>query len=86
VAFEKCIIAIRDNAFINSEYPVCVTLEDHLTSALQAKAAEVRDFSEMRLLFLSFDIPFLRSFLTSLGINEPRKDTRFFLCTILSSC
>jgi phosphatidylinositol phospholipase C delta len=41
VAFEKCIVAIRDNAFINSEYPVCVTLEDHLTSPLQATAAEI---------------------------------------------
>lgn len=42
VAFEKCIVAIRDHAFVNSEYPVCVTLEDHLTSPLQATAAEVR--------------------------------------------
>jgi phosphatidylinositol phospholipase C delta len=41
VDFKKCIIAIRDNAFINSHYPVCVTLEDHLTCDLQAKAAEI---------------------------------------------
>jgi phosphatidylinositol phospholipase C delta len=43
VSFVKCIRAIKDNAFVSSDYPVCVTLEDHLTSALQAKAAEVRD-------------------------------------------
>lgn len=41
VSFVKCIRAIKDNAFVSSDYPVCVTLEDHLTSALQAKAAEI---------------------------------------------
>jgi phosphatidylinositol phospholipase C delta len=43
VPFVKCLTAIKENAFIASPYPVCVTLEDHLTSALQAQAAEVGD-------------------------------------------
>ncbi|KAG0607493.1 hypothetical protein M758_8G033000 [Ceratodon purpureus] len=41
VSLEKCLIAIKEKAFSSSEYPVCVTLEDHLTSDLQAKAAEM---------------------------------------------
>jgi phosphatidylinositol phospholipase C delta len=41
VPFVKCLTAIKENAFIASPYPVCVTLEDHLTSALQAQAAEM---------------------------------------------
>ncbi|MCO5605061.1 hypothetical protein L7F22_059239 [Adiantum nelumboides] len=40
VAFEKCIVAIRDNAFVSSEFPVVITFEDHLPATLQAKAAE----------------------------------------------
>ncbi|KAG0599415.1 hypothetical protein M758_12G149900 [Ceratodon purpureus] len=41
VAFGKCLVAIKENAFHASPYPVCVTLEDHLTSELQAHAAEM---------------------------------------------
>ncbi len=41
VEFDKCISAINENAFVASEYPVIITLEDHLTSNLQKKAAEV---------------------------------------------
>ncbi|CAM6095540.1 unnamed protein product [Calypogeia fissa] len=41
VAFETCIVAIRDNAFVASPYPVVITFEDHLTPDLQAKAAEI---------------------------------------------
>lgn len=41
VEFQKCIRAIKDNAFKKSEYPVVVTLEDHLPPELQAKAAKV---------------------------------------------
>ncbi|KAH7285806.1 hypothetical protein KP509_33G046900 [Ceratopteris richardii] len=41
VDFEKCILAIRDNAFSSSEYPVVITFEDHLPATLQAKAAEI---------------------------------------------
>ena len=41
VEFIKCLRAIKENAFSASEYPVVITLEDHLTTDLQAKAAEV---------------------------------------------
>ncbi|KAL0344461.1 UNVERIFIED_CONTAM: Phosphoinositide phospholipase C 2 [Sesamum radiatum] len=37
----KCLSAIRENAFVASEYPVILTLEDHLTPDLQAKVAEM---------------------------------------------
>ncbi|XP_074295021.1 phosphoinositide phospholipase C 4-like [Silene latifolia] len=36
-----CLRAIRDYAFEKSEYPVIITLEDHLKPKLQAKAAEM---------------------------------------------
>ncbi|XP_020963335.1 phosphoinositide phospholipase C 6-like [Arachis ipaensis] len=41
VSLYKCLVAIKDNAFVASEYPVIITLEDHLTKDLQALAAEV---------------------------------------------
>ncbi|CAM8952587.1 unnamed protein product [Rhodiola kirilowii] len=37
----KCLRSIKDHAFTASEYPVVVTLEDHLTPDLQAKVAEM---------------------------------------------
>lgn len=37
----KCLGAIKEHAFVASEYPVIITLEDHLTKDLQAKVAEV---------------------------------------------
>lgn len=37
----KCLKSIREHAFVSSEYPVIITLEDHLTPDLQAKVAEV---------------------------------------------
>ncbi|EOA25236.1 hypothetical protein CARUB_v10018550mg [Capsella rubella] len=37
----KCLRAIREHAFDVSDYPVVVTLEDHLTPNLQAKVAEM---------------------------------------------
>lgn len=37
----KCLRSIKDHAFSASSYPVILTLEDHLTPDLQAKAAEV---------------------------------------------
>ena len=43
VDFEKCIKAIKEHAFVNSDFPVIITFEDHLTAPLQAKAAEVTD-------------------------------------------
>ncbi|XP_010685546.2 phosphoinositide phospholipase C 4 [Beta vulgaris subsp. vulgaris] len=36
-----CLQAIRDHAFDSSEYPVIITLEDHLKPKLQALAAEM---------------------------------------------
>lgn len=37
----KCLKSIKEYAFVASEYPVVITLEDHLTPNLQAKVAEV---------------------------------------------
>lgn len=37
----KCLKSIKEHAFTASEYPVVITLEDHLTPDLQAKVAEV---------------------------------------------
>lgn len=40
----KCLKAIRAHAFDVSDFPVVVTLEDHLTPELQSKVAEVASF------------------------------------------
>lgn len=40
----KCFKSIKEHAFVASEYPVVITLEDHLTPNLQAKVAEVGYF------------------------------------------
>ncbi|KDO68972.1 hypothetical protein CISIN_1g007399mg [Citrus sinensis] len=37
----KCLRSIKEYAFVASEYPVVITLEDHLTPDLQAKVAEM---------------------------------------------
>ncbi|KAG8390112.1 hypothetical protein BUALT_Bualt01G0049700 [Buddleja alternifolia] len=37
----KCLRSIKEHAFTASEYPVVITLEDHLTQDLQAKVAEM---------------------------------------------
>ncbi|CAI9091715.1 OLC1v1026811C1 [Oldenlandia corymbosa var. corymbosa] len=37
----KCLRSIKEHAFSASEYPVVITLEDHLTTDLQAKVAEM---------------------------------------------
>ncbi|KAH9309522.1 hypothetical protein KI387_037433, partial [Taxus chinensis] len=39
VEFGKCLKSIKNHAFVASQYPVIITLEDHLTKDLQAKAA-----------------------------------------------
>lgn len=44
VDFKECIIAIRDNAFSASMYPVIITLEDHLPKSLQSEASTVCPF------------------------------------------
>ncbi|XP_050211249.1 phosphoinositide phospholipase C 6-like [Mercurialis annua] len=45
----KCLKSIRDYAFVNSPYPVIITLEDHLMAEQQAKVAEMltQIFGEM---------------------------------------
>jgi len=37
----RCLRSIKEHAFVASEFPVVITLEDHLTPDLQAKVAEV---------------------------------------------
>ncbi|CAI0415927.1 unnamed protein product [Linum tenue] len=37
----KCLRSIKEHAFTASDYPVVITLEDHLTPDLQAKVAEM---------------------------------------------
>uniref|UniRef100_A0ACD5YN81 Uncharacterized protein n=1 Tax=Avena sativa TaxID=4498 RepID=A0ACD5YN81_AVESA len=41
VSLMKCLTSIKEYAFVASPYPVIITLEDHLTSDLQAKVAKM---------------------------------------------
>ncbi|KAK8485274.1 hypothetical protein V6N11_070877 [Hibiscus sabdariffa] len=41
VSLMQCLTSIKEYAFVSSPYPVIITLEDHLTPELQAKAAEM---------------------------------------------
>jgi hypothetical protein len=41
VGFKDCLLAIKDNAFLASDYPVIITIENHLGAELQKKAAMV---------------------------------------------
>ncbi|KAK7276398.1 hypothetical protein RIF29_17537 [Crotalaria pallida] len=41
VSLAQCLKSIKEYAFVKSEYPVIITLEDHLTPDLQAKVAEM---------------------------------------------
>ncbi|GAB4827593.1 Phosphoinositide phospholipase C 6, variant 2 [Ancistrocladus abbreviatus] len=45
----QCLKSIKEHAFVASPYPVVITLEDHLTPPLQAKAAKMatETFGEM---------------------------------------
>lgn len=43
----KCLRSIKEHAFTASEYPVVITLEDHLNPDLQAKVAEVSIYSDL---------------------------------------
>ncbi|KAI5407612.1 phosphoinositide phospholipase C 6 [Lathyrus oleraceus] len=49
VALTKCLESIKKHAFVKSDFPVILTLEDHLTPKLQAKFAEmaIQIFGEM---------------------------------------
>lgn len=48
----KCLRAIKENAFLATEYPVVITFEDHLNQTLQAKVAKV---SKLTFPFLRFN-------------------------------
>lgn len=39
----KCLESIKKYGFVASQYPVIITIEDHLTKELRAKFAEVRN-------------------------------------------
>lgn len=41
VKLMECLKSIKEYAFCASEYPVVITLEDHLTPDLRAKVADV---------------------------------------------
>ncbi|KAJ7959652.1 Phosphoinositide phospholipase C [Quillaja saponaria] len=49
VTLIQCLKSIKEYAFVKSHYPVIITFEDHLTSDLQAKVAEMitQEFGEM---------------------------------------
>jgi phosphatidylinositol phospholipase C delta len=38
----RCLKSIKEYAFCASNYPLVITLEDHLTADLQAKVAKVK--------------------------------------------
>ncbi|XP_024516194.1 phosphoinositide phospholipase C 6 [Selaginella moellendorffii] len=41
VPFDVCVASIKEHAFVASEYPVIVTIENHLPPALQQEAAKI---------------------------------------------
>lgn len=41
VPFDECLKAIKENAFVASEYPVIITIENHLPPDLQKEAAKL---------------------------------------------
>ncbi|KAL8093044.1 phosphoinositide phospholipase C 2-like [Apium graveolens] len=49
----KCLRSIKQHAFVKSEYPVILTLEDHLTPVLQAKVAKMVSETFGDMLFIS---------------------------------
>lgn len=54
MALLKCFKSIKEHAFVASEYPVVITLEDHLTPNLQAKVAEVGYFCHFNFIIRDF--------------------------------
>lgn len=56
VAFADCIKAIKEHAFVASEYPVIITIENHLKVEVQQQAAQVI----FRVLFYRLSIPMER--------------------------
>lgn len=51
---QKCLNAIKDNAFHVSDYPVIITLEDHLPPKLQGQVAKVIWFCRTEYIFPNF--------------------------------
>ncbi|XAR65939.1 Phosphoinositide phospholipase C [Bertholletia excelsa] len=49
VSLIKCLMSIKEHAFVKTPYPLILTLEDHLTADLQAKVAEmfIQTFGEL---------------------------------------
>jgi phosphatidylinositol phospholipase C delta len=80
VTFEKCLVAIKENAFFASQYPVCVTLEDHLTQELQAKAAEVCELKFY--LTFSFFEAVLSHVILRLSLYIPQRTCAMFFTDI----
>lgn len=52
VALLQCLRSINQYAFVASEYPLVITLEDHLTSDLQAKVADMLTKTFQEALFI----------------------------------
>ena len=48
----RCLRSIKEYAFEASPYPVIITLEDHLTTGLQAKVAQVTYYVTERTMLL----------------------------------
>lgn len=65
----KCFKSIKEHAFVASEYPVVITLEDHLTPNLQAKVAEVGYFV---IIFCSFIIPSCSDYICTVVLSISR--------------
>ncbi|XP_063943312.1 phosphoinositide phospholipase C 6-like isoform X2 [Daucus carota subsp. sativus] len=57
----KCLKSIKEHAFETSPYPVVITLEDHLTSDLQAKVAQSFDIGEQSHNAADYDEPDLKT-------------------------
>jgi phosphatidylinositol phospholipase C delta len=62
VKFIKCIKSIKEHAFDESDYPVIITLEDHLTTELQAKAAKMITETFGNMLFYIEDLVGFKEF------------------------
>ncbi|GLT48754.1 hypothetical protein SLA2020_223610 [Shorea laevis] len=62
VELTKCLQSIKDNAFTENQYPVVITLEDHLTPPLQKKVAQVITDTFQEMLFRPDECEGLKEF------------------------
>ncbi|GLT52018.1 hypothetical protein SLA2020_253820 [Shorea laevis] len=62
VELTKCLQSIKDNAFTKNQYPVIITLEDHLTPPLQKKVAQVITDTFQEMLFRPDECEGLKEF------------------------